>query len=423
MSLLKSKLRNNIQQLFVPDITELPTRRHDLDWLRVLAFGLLILFHSGMFYVENWGFHAKSQYRSETLESLMLLIQPWRMAILWVIAGIAIKFVLAKITATRFIYQRSIRILIPLLFGILVVVPPQLYVEMTQNNDLSMDFWTFIREFYNPNTLIFDKYSSGIWPHIDVNHLWFLRSLWKYSLIILLLAPLLNATWGIRATNWLMNRHIAVIILLLSLPLFAYSMALEGDDTRYAVGFTCMLYGYLIGWHANFWHRVAALRIPLFIILIVCACIVITFYNLIWLNPEGKPEWISAIGLVIYNIMRITGIFCAFGFGYHYLNKPSAGLNYFNEAVYPFYILHQTLIIVIGYHLTAHSLGPIVESTLLISLTTIGCFALFELIKRIDNLRYLFGLKMKKHYSKSITFIGRFISAIAMLIIGLEIIF
>ena len=107
MSPLKSKFRDTIQQLFVPDITELPPRRHDLDWLRVLAFGLLILFHSGMFYVENWGFHAKSQYRSETLESVMLLIQPWRMAILWVIAGIAIKFILAKITAARFIYQRS----------------------------------------------------------------------------------------------------------------------------------------------------------------------------------------------------------------------------------------------------------------------------------------------------------------------------
>ncbi|MCG7533202.1 acyltransferase family protein [Psychrobium sp. MM17-31] len=423
MSPLKSKFRDTIQQLFVPDVTELPPRRHDLDWLRVLAFGLLILFHSGMFYVENWGFHAKSQYRSETLESVMLLIQPWRMAILWVIAGIAIKFILAKITAARFIYQRSLRILIPLLFGILVVVPPQLYVEMTQNNDLSMDFWTFMQEFYNPNTQVFDKYSSGIWPHVDVNHLWFLRSLWKYSLVILLLAPLLNTTLVTRATNWLMNRHITVIVLTFSLPLFTFSLTLEGDDTRYAVGFTCMLYGYLIGWHANFWHRVTALRIPLLITLIACASIVITFYNMVWLNPEGKPEWISAIGLMIYNIMRITGIFCAFGFGYHYLNKPSARLNYLNEAVYPFYMLHQTLIIVIGYHLTAHSLGPIVEPTLVIFLTTIGCFALFELIKRIDVLRFLFGLKMKKRYRKSITFIGRFISAVAMLVIGLEIIF
>ena len=194
-----------------------------------------------------------------------------------------------------------------------------------------------------------------------------------------------------------MNRNIALIILIFSLPLFTFSLTLEDDDTRYAVGFTCMLYGYLIGWHANFWHRVYSAANSVYLLpLLYALASFITFYNVVWLNPEGKPEWISAIGLMIYNIMRITGIFCAFGFGYHYLNQPSARLNYFNEAVYPFYILHQTLIIVIGYHLTAHSLGPIVEPTLLIFLTTIGCFALFELIKRIDVLRFLFGLKNEK---------------------------
>ena len=423
MLLTNSQIFIKLKQGFTPDITGLPSRRYDLDWLRVLAFGLLILFHSGMFYVEHWGFHAKSQYRSETLESVMLLIQPWRMIILWFIAGIAVKFIMAKVTVARFVYQRSIRILIPLLFGILVVVPPQLYVEMTQNNDLSMSYWQFMLEFYSPDTQIFSQYTAGIWPHIDVNHLWFLRSLWKYSLIILVLMPLLNAVWITRLTNWLMQQHIALIVLILTAPLFTFQLTLADDETRYAIGFTCMIYGYLIGWHPLLWQRVAALRKTLLIALLVCAIIVISFYNLVWLQPESKPEWLSVSGLLIYNMMRIVGVFCAFGFAHHYLNKPSSVLRYFNDAVYPFYIIHQTLIIVIGYQLTALSLGPVLEPVLLVVLTIVGCFGLFELIRRVDLLRFVFGLKMQKHYSKPLTIVGRLLSLIAMLAIGLEIIF
>jgi len=89
---------SSIKQLFIPNKEDMPARRYDLDWLRVIVFGLLILFHTGMFYTANWGWHAKSTYQSQTLESFMLIIEPWRMAVLWVIAGIAIKFVLAKVS-------------------------------------------------------------------------------------------------------------------------------------------------------------------------------------------------------------------------------------------------------------------------------------------------------------------------------------
>ncbi|MGH8050651.1 MAG: acyltransferase family protein, partial [Arenimonas sp.] len=123
-------------------LSELPAppldRRYDLDWLRILAFGLLIFYHIGMLYVANWGFHYKSQYLSQPLEGLMLLVNPWRMSLLWIISGISIRFVLQKVSAYRFVTTRSLRLLLPLLFGILVVVPPQLFVEMTGKGDLHM---------------------------------------------------------------------------------------------------------------------------------------------------------------------------------------------------------------------------------------------------------------------------------------------
>ena len=76
---------NSLTKYFIPVQQGMPERRYDLDWLRVLVFGLLIFYHIGMLYVANWGFHFKSAYQSETLANFMLIVEPWRMASLWII--------------------------------------------------------------------------------------------------------------------------------------------------------------------------------------------------------------------------------------------------------------------------------------------------------------------------------------------------
>ena len=242
----------NLREKFTPSTIQMPLRRYDLDWLRVFAFMLLILFHCGMFYVENWGWHVKSQYRSTFLENLMLMLSPWRMPLLWLISGIAMRFIMAKVTVWRFISIRSLRLLLPLLFGILVIVPPQLYIEMTHNGDLNVSYWQFLELFFSDDNGVFDKYQAGIWPHIDVNHLWFLRSLWQYSLVILCLLPLLNSSWVTRMVSNLFMQHGGIAIILAGLPIVLIEITWQITDQRYPLGFTFMLYGYLIGWQHNF---------------------------------------------------------------------------------------------------------------------------------------------------------------------------
>ena len=63
-------------------------RRYDLDWLRIIAFGLLILYHCGMFYV-TWDWHVKSRAASDAIEPLMMLTSPWRLTLLFVVSGAA----------------------------------------------------------------------------------------------------------------------------------------------------------------------------------------------------------------------------------------------------------------------------------------------------------------------------------------------
>lgn len=114
-------------------------RRHDLDWVRVCAFGLLVLYHVGMYYV-TWDWHVKSPDASDALEPFMLLSSPWRLSLLFLVSGAATAFLLGKArqaadatgTRTRFLGARSRRLLVPLVFGMLVIVPPQAYYEVVE---------------------------------------------------------------------------------------------------------------------------------------------------------------------------------------------------------------------------------------------------------------------------------------------------
>lgn len=416
----------NIAKLFIPNNTDMPKRRYDLDWLRILVFGLLILFHTGMFYVENWGWHAKSLYQSQFLENIMLIVEPWRMPVLWLISGIAIRFIMAKVSVWRFITMRSLRLLLPLLFGILLVIPPQLYIEMSYNGDINMSYWQFITEFYSPTTTLFDKYTAGIWPHVDVNHLWFIRSLWQYSLILLCLVPFLNTSLVNRAIHWLFRQHGVLAILLSVLPLFVIQINWDMDNVRYPLGFTLMVYGYLIGWNKLFWQRIAANIKPLLVAAAVCYCSFIVFYNQVWLDvihgvsPEN--EALILLGMFNYSLMRILGVLTVFALAHKFLNVNSKKLSYFNDAVYPFYILHQTFILVIGYNLSQLNVGPIVEPIMLIFLTTISCFMGYEIIRRNTLLKPFFGLKINHNYGRIIQRVSYAAAALLMIPIGLKII-
>ena len=411
--------------LFIPRHDDMPKRRYDLDWLRVIVFGFLILFHTGMYYVANWGWHAKSVYQSQFLENIMLIVEPWRMPVLWLIAGIAIRFILAKVSVWRFVALRSLRLLLPLLFGVLVVVPPQLYVEMSYNGDLNMNYWQFLGEFFSSDSKVFDNYTSGIWPHIDVNHLWFIRSLWTYSLGLLLLTPLLNHKLIIRAVNWLFKCHGVFAIVLATLPIFVIQISHESGQARYPLGFTLMVYGYLIGWNSLFWQKLAENTKPIVIAAVTCFVGLICFYNLVWIEvikgQEVSNQLIQLAGMFNYSLMRTLGVLTVFALAYKCLNFNSSKLHYFNDAVYPFYILHQSFILVIGFNLSKLDLGPTVEPVLLLIFTIMSCFLAYEVIHRTDILRPLFGLKMSVGYSKRVQRIGYVAASILIAPLGVEI--
>ena len=387
----------------LPEIQPNPqARRYDLDWLRVLVFGLLIFYHIGMLYVANWGFHFKSHYLSQPLEGLMLGVNQWRMPLLWVISGISIRFVLQKMSAIRFVKARTLRLLLPLLFGILVVVPPQLFVEMSGKGELHMTYWQFYQIFFDLDNPVFDNYKPGVLPHIDVNHLWYLRELWTFSLITLCVSPLLNSRIVQSAVEWIASKAGFFGLFLLPLiPLIAVDLALPDD--RGASGFTFLLFGYLIGWNAALWEQIKNYRKRFLSIAVISYIAILFVYFIVWLNPELKALWWAKWLALIAIFNGWSAVLALLGYAAIYLNKPSAKLRYFNDAVLPYYIVHQTFIVVLAFVLVPLRLGPVWEPLLIIAGTIAGCMVSYEIIRRVNVLRPLFGLKWQaeKPYATS----------------------
>jgi len=376
-------------------------RRYDIDFLRVFAFGLLILYHVSMLYAEGEGWHVKSAYQTDALNIPRLLVNQWRMPLLFIISGLAISFVWRKYTAGQFAARRASRLMVPLLFGMAFVVAPQCYYEALGKGIIEPGFLRFMGQY-----LTFQDFPGEAWAgeeqiHWTWNHLWYLPYLLFYTLLLIPVAKLLDGplrgfrTWfqGLRDI-WIIAVPIIPLMIYGSFiyPSFPYiSHALLDDWYAHAMYFTFFLLGYLIGGDAGFWSELVRIRK-------VTLGLAVTFFVLFILRIEFMPEepsfFLEKAGALIIYLNRWLWIITIFGWGHHLLNRPMKYLPYATEAVFSWYILHQTITVVVGYKLGELAVGPVLEPILVLIATFGGCFLIHEfIIRRSRILRPLFGLR------------------------------
>ncbi|WP_235872353.1 acyltransferase family protein [Pseudoxanthomonas winnipegensis] len=241
-------------------------RRHDIDWVRVLAFGLLVFYHVGMYYV-TWGYHVKSAYASATLEPLMLLSSPWRMSLLFVISGVATAFLLQR-RPRGFFAQRSWRLLVPLIFGMLVVVPPQSYYQVVEQ--LPGGYHASYLQFYTRYLSGYHGFcgrDGGCLALPTWNHLWFLVYVWVYTLVLWLAWRLLPAAFWRRlravtaraCSGWGVLGWPVLLLAVARLALvdrFDQTHALVDDWYNHAQYLPMFLLGFLLAFADGFWEGV-----------------------------------------------------------------------------------------------------------------------------------------------------------------------
>ncbi|HEY0801329.1 MAG TPA: acyltransferase family protein, partial [Steroidobacteraceae bacterium] len=246
---------------------DLGSRRYDLDWVRIGAFSLLILYHVGMYYV-TWDWHVKSPDASHAIEPLMMLTSPWRLSLLFLVSGVATGFLLARQGAGHFLGQRSFRLLIPLAFGMLVIVPPQSYLEVVEKLRYAGSFADFYRLYITG----FHGFCRGsdclIMP--TWNHLWFVAYLWVYTLVLYLFVraapPIIpwlrrlaeRRLSGVGIVLWPLAYLVAIRLSLA--PKFPATHILVGDWYNHAMYFGVFLLGFSLAGARTAWATLERAR-------------------------------------------------------------------------------------------------------------------------------------------------------------------
>jgi surface polysaccharide O-acyltransferase-like enzyme len=374
-------------------------RRFFLDWTRILAFVALVPYHVGMYYV-TWDWHIKSPAMGATLEPWMRLLSAWRMDLLFVVSGAAISFMLAKGAGAdaRFIATRVRRLLLPLVFGMLVVVPPQSYLEVVQKHGYTGDYLDFLR-LYLTGYHGFCGAAGQCLVLPTWNHLWYLPYLLVYTVVLWLALrrwpTLLDDLGGLVERRlhgpWLVAAPVAFLALTTALvrSRFPITHALVDDWGAHAQYLPLFLLGAACARSTAIWGRIERARTVLLVGTLAAWAV------LVWLMPPaaGAGEAVRWGRSALFGVQQWCGLAAALGYAARYLDRDSAVRRYLTQAVMPIYLVHQTLIILLAHALLPQNLAPAVEGPLLIAGTFAASLAIYEAVRRVAWLRPLFGLR------------------------------
>jgi len=370
-------------------------RRYDIDWLRVLGMLMIFIFHCARFFNEgDW--HVKNNQLYESVDVFVGVVSQWIMPLFFILSAVSSYYALNFRKAGQFIGERLMRLIIPFLFGTLIVlIPLQVYIERVSHLQYNGSFFEFYPHYFD------GFYAFGgnfAWMGL---HLWYLEMLFIFSLITL---PSFLYLKGKKRGNFIsrtatfFNKPCAIFLLAVPIAFMELlvNMNPEGAGRRDFGGWSFMTYlvfftlGYLIASHIKFKQSIERQRTTA---LVVGVTSTIFGYFLL-------ESGYSSYGF-LFSLLRAVNswawLLAFLGFGSKYLTFNNRILKYANAAVLPFYILHQTVIVAIGFYIAHWDASLIVKFSILSTSSFVIILATYDLlIKRIKGLRFLFGMKSKK---------------------------
>lgn len=372
-------------------------RHYGMDWLRIGAFALLILYHIGMFFVP-WDWHVKTAQPIEWAQLPMLATNAWRLPLLFTVSGFATAAVLGKSRGIgAFLGNRTARLLVPTLFAALVIIPPQPWVELVTQHGYRgglSHFWA--HDYFRFGAL--DGIVLPTWQH-----LWFVVYLCVYTLalaLILALTPVAVRTRAARFADGLLGGAGLLLVPLAWLALHLAvtrpgtepTHALVGDWIAHRMYFPAFVFGVFLAdaprtWAAirRWWKAAAALAI--------LAYGVVATIDALWISGMLAPDALRLPFEAARLAMGWTAIVALIGVADRYWNRDHRARAMLTEAVFPFYIIHQTIIVLAGWWLLRFALPPLAEFAALVPVTMLGCWLFYRLGRRVGWLRPLIGLR------------------------------
>jgi peptidoglycan/LPS O-acetylase OafA/YrhL len=378
------------------DSKNLSEREFYIDWLRIFLITSVFLYHLGMIFV-TWGWHVKNDVLYDgILQGLMSFLHSWRMPLLFMISGAGTYFALRGIPPAGYLAERSKRLLVPLVTGIFILVPVQVYIEKADSFSSLISFYPHMFE--------------GIYPegNFSWHHLWFIAYLFTLSLII---SPFLNIMrdqkFGGMAEKMSVYLSKPFTLNLVIVPLIISQVILRKyfeTETHDLINDWASITGYLIFFLAGLILLPkknitdAAVRDRKIYLLETAAFTAIMFLSPDVMKNERTAEILSDVSELI---ISWTCSVAAIGYAKKYMDSDSPFRKIANEAIYPFYLLHQPLLVIIGYYITKTGMADWLKALVILSSALFSFILIYGVLIRPCNIsRVLFGMKIHKSTRK-----------------------
>ena len=372
----------------IDSVSSPSTRRNDLDWLRTLAVLLLVPFHSLLIFVQDPG---SVVFLKDTVDCLYCdrvagFIHQFHMLVLFIIAGMSTAFSLAKRSSGQYLRERVSRLVIPLVFGVAIIVPPMTYItQIAQGKTLT--FWQHYANFFT-----FGPDLSGRQGTFTPAHLWFILYLVVFSLVALPLFLLFRRKGSqgfVRGMASFFEKPLALLLLGLLVAVAGRTEFLGDINPIYY--FVLFFSGYLLMTDERY-QKAIDRDWPVMLLLGVILEI---------LRETGQPVTVDdtlprALRDVAMEFNRWVWLLAILGIGHRLLNSGGKVLNYLSEAVYPFYILHFLFLTAVSYFVVQVQAVIVVKYLLIVTITFAVTFLVYEGARRVQPLRFLLGMKPHK---------------------------
>ncbi|MHB0886848.1 MAG: acyltransferase family protein [Bacillota bacterium] len=364
-----------------------PPRQHYLDWLRIFGILLLFPYHTARVFDYWEPNYVKNALLSWPASWFIVVTGYWFMPLLFWLAGAASWYALQRRTAAEFVRERTARLFVPFVFGLLVIVPPQAYLAKLVQPGYHQTYWAFLAGYVRDFSDGLSGYFGGFTPA----HLWFILYLFIFSAAG---APLLLAFRDPRARA--ARAAGAFVRPWAYISLFFLVFATEAVPAPGGKNPFLYFFFYLAGYVTTADARLPAVVDRIKRAALLSLTVLLPAY--LWALSRGAfaPDW-SAVSILLAFLRDLTlwlTLTALVGYGRRYLNRPHPWLPYLNRAAYPVYIVHQTVLVVIAFFVVRTGLGVGLKFTLIAVLSFLGSLGVYELIiRRTAVTRWLLGVK------------------------------
>jgi len=370
--------------------TKTVQRRFDLDWLRVLAILTVFIYHTTRFFNSEWWL-VKNPTSYLVVDVLETVLANWIMALMFAMSGASLFYALGKGSVGKFIKDKVLRLVVPLVtMGMVIFGAWQIYLGRLSHGEFSGSFIEFIPSYFQPNNFSW----TGA-------HLWYLEMLFIFCLIFLPLFLWLKRGSGQHVLSKLGNVLASPgAIYLLVLPTILSLILTDGDsflgNTEWGGGSilthaTFFLSGFLIISHEGLQKNIQRFR---WLSLAFVVLLLVTLFGLLLIFEPASGTLLYALGRTLWGLWSWSWVLAILGFGMKHLNNKPV-LSYANEAVLPFYILHQPVLLSVGYFVVQWAIPAALKFVAIDISSFVIIMVLYEfVVRRVNHLRFLFGMKL-----------------------------